>query len=606
MPAVRNSNTKPLPRLAKTATGIRGLDTITGGGLPKGRPTLIAGGPGCGKTLLGMEFLVRGAREHGEPGVFLSFEEHEHELTQNVASLGFNLPELIKRNLLSIDVVRAEQSEIDETGEYDLEGLFVRLGHAIGRIKAKRVVVDTIETLFAALANQQILRAELRRLFSWLKDRGVTAIITAERGDGMLTRHGLEEYVSDCVILLDHRVIEQVSTRRLRIVKYRGSVHGTNEYPFLIDETGFSVMPITSLTLDHRAPTERISTGITHLDAMLGGKGLYRGGSVLVSGTAGSGKTSIATHMVNGACSRGERCIYFPFEESPDQILRNMQSIGLDLRRWVTEDLLRFHSARPHLHGLEMHLAVMHKQIAAFSPRVVAIDPISNLTDVGTVTEAKIMLTRIVDFLKARGITAVFTTLTAQADDPENTEVGISSLIDTWIHVRNLESNGERNRGLSILKSRGMKHSNQIREFTLSKHGIELREVYTGPAGVLTGVARTVQEARDQAEQASREREIVRKQRELTRKREAMEAQIAALRAAYETQASELEASIEEGHRTEITWAQQRAALTVLRDGHGTTGNSSSGKWREADNGQTNKRSRQGNGRKERTRAEAR
>lgn len=606
MPSARHANKKPLPRLAKTATGIKGLDTITGGGLPKGRPTLITGGPGCGKTLFGMEFLVRGATEYGEPGVFLSFEEREHELIQNVASLGFNLPDLVKRKALAIDVVRAERSEIDETGEYDLEGLFVRLDHAIGQIKAKRVVLDTIETLFAALSNQQILRAELRRLFGWLKDRGVTAIITAERGEGMLTRHGLEEYVSDCVILLDHRVIEQVSTRRLRIVKYRGSVHGTNEYPFLIDETGFSVMPITSLTLDHRAPTERISTGIAPLDAMLGGKGLYRGGSVLISGTPGSGKTSIAAQMVNGACARGARCLYFPFEESQDQILRNMQSIGLDLRRWVAEDLLRFHPARPHMHGLEMHLAMMHKQIDAFAPSLVVVDPISNLTANGSVTEAKVMLTRLVDFLKAQGITAVFTNLTSQADDPEKTEVGISSLMDVWMLVRNLESNGERNRGLYILKSRGMWHSNQIREFMLTNHGAELREVYTGPAGVLTGTARTVQEARDQAEQASRQSKIVRRQRELARKRKAMEAQIAALRAAYDAEASEVEAAIEEGHRIETTLDRQRAALAVLRGGRGITGNSSSHKRKGADHGQTDQPSRQGNGRKERTRTEAR
>lgn len=606
MPSARHANKKPLPRLVKTATGIKGLDTITGGGLPKGRPTLITGGPGCGKTLLGMEFLVRGATEYGQPGVFLSFEESEQELTQNVASLGFNLPDLAKRKMLSIDVVRAERSEIEETGEYDLEGLFVRLDHAIGRIKAKRVVLDTIETLFATLSNQQILRAELRRLFSWLKNRGVTAIITAERGGGTLTRHGLEEYVSDCVILLDHRVIEQVSTRRLRVVKYRGSVHGTNEYPFLIDETGFSVMPITSLTLDHRAPTERISTGIVQLDAMLGGMGLYRGGSVLISGTPGSGKTSIAAHMVNGACARGEHCLYFSFEESQDQILRNMQSIGLDLRRWAAKDLLRFHSARPHLHGLEMHLAVMHKQIAAFAPSLVAIDPISNLTEIGTVTEAKIMLTRIIDFLKARGITAVFTSLTAQTDDPEKTEVGISSLIDTWILVRNLESNGERNRGLCIVKSRGMGHSNQIREFTLSDQGAELREVYTGSAGVLTGTARTVQETRDKAEQALRQREVTRKQRELASKREALEAQIEALRASYNAQASELEADIEEDRRVETTLDQQKTALTVVREGRGITGNSSSHKRKDVDHGQTDPRSRQGNGRKERTRTEAR
>ena len=440
MPGVRKTNGLPLPHLAKTPTGIRGLDDITGGGLPTGRPTLVTGGAGCGKTLFSMEFLIRGAMEFDEPGLFVSFEEQERELLENVASLGFNLNQLVKRKRLAIEFVRAEHSEIHETGEYDLEGLFIRLGHAIDRIKAKRVVLDTIEALFSALPNQTILRAELRRLFRWLKDRGVTAIVTAERGDGMLTRHGLEEYVSDCVILLDHRVIDQMSTRRLRVVKYRGSAHGTNEYPFLIDETGFSVMPVTSMTLDHEAPTTRMSTGIAPLDAMLGGQGLFRGSSVLISGTPGSGKTSISAHLIDAACARGERCLYFPFEESPQQILRNMKSIGLDLSRWVKRGLLRYHAARPHLRGLEMHLAIMHKQIADFQPRTIVLDPVSNLMDIGTAAETKAMLTRLIDFLKGHGITTVFTSLTSETDNPETTEVGISSLMDTWLLVRNLES----------------------------------------------------------------------------------------------------------------------------------------------------------------------
>jgi len=433
------SNRKDLPALAKAPTGIAGFDEITGGGIPRGRPTLVSGGAGCGKTLFSMEFLVRGATECAEPGLFVSFEENEQELAQNVASLGFDLADLVKRRLLLMDFVRAEQSEIEETGDYDLEGLFIRLGHSIDRIKAKRVVLDTIEALFAALPNELVLRSELRRLFRWLKDRGVTAIITAERGDGVFTRHGLEEYVSDCVILLDHRVIDQVSTRRLRVVKYRGSVHGTNEYPFLIDESGFSVLPITSLGLTHKASTERVSSGIAQLDAMLDGKGLYRGSSVLLSGTAGSGKTSIAAHLVNAACQQGERCLYFPFEESQSQIVRNMQSIGLDLNRWVSRGLLRFHPARPHMYGLETHLALMHRQISQFDPRIVVIDPITNLTEIGSVRETKGMLTRLVDFLKAHGITALFTSLSNS--NAEMTEVGMSSLMDTWLLVRNLENN---------------------------------------------------------------------------------------------------------------------------------------------------------------------
>jgi circadian clock protein KaiC len=596
-----HSHGRELPVLAKAPTGITGFDEITGGGLPRGRPTLVSGGAGCGKTLFSMEFLVRGATEFAEPGLFMSFEENEQELAQNVASLGFDLADLFKRHLLVMDFVRAEQSEIEETGDYDLEGLFVRLGHAIDQIKAKRVVLDTIEALFAALPNELVLRSELRRLFRWFKDRGVTAIITAERGDGVFTRHGLEEYVSDCVILLDHRVIEQVSTRRLRVVKYRGSVHGTNEYPFLIDETGFSVLPITSLSLNHEAPTERMSTGIARLDAMLDGKGLYRGGSVLVSGTAGSGKSSIALHVVSAACGRGERCLYFPFEESQPQIVRNMQSIGLDLGRWVSRGLLRFHPARPHLYGLETHLALMHKQITQFDPKLVAIDPVTNLTEIGSAMEAKLMLTRLVDFLKARGITALFTSLTSDADHPEMSEVGISSLMDTWLLVRNLESNGERNRGLYVLKSRGMPHSNQIREFILSDRGAQLLDVYTGPAGVLTGTARMVQEEREKAEALMLQNEIERKRRELASKREAMDAQIAALRAKFAAESSELEQVIAEGRLAEDNLAKQRKVLIEVRTGQPANGSQYGRKG--AANGRQYQSGRD-NGRKERARVQ--
>ncbi|HET7004606.1 MAG TPA: circadian clock protein KaiC, partial [Candidatus Binatia bacterium] len=408
-----NSSKARQPALAKAPTGITGFDEITGGGLPRGRTSLITGSAGAGKTLFGMEFIYRGATQFGDPGVFMAFEENETELAENVASLGFDLDGLIKHNQLVIDYVRVERSEIEETGEYDLEGLFIRLGHAIDKVNAKRVVLDTIEALFAALPNEAVLRAELRRLFRWLKDRGVTGVITAERGAGALTRNGLEEYVSDCVVLLDHRVIDQVSTRRMRVVKYRGSSHGTNEYPFLIESQGLMVLPVTSMGLDHDAPTDRISTGIPQLDGMLDGQGYYRGSSVLLSGTAGAGKTSVAAHFVDAACARGEHCMYFAFEESQRQIMRNMSSIGIDLRRWVERDLLRFQTARPHLQGLESHLALMIKQIGDFNPAAVVVDPITNLTEIGSEREAKTMLVRLVDFLKSRRITSVFTSLTS-------------------------------------------------------------------------------------------------------------------------------------------------------------------------------------------------
>ena len=517
-------------QLEKSPTGIGGLDEITGGGLPKGRPTLICGSAGCGKTLLAMEFVVRGALQYGEPGVFMAFEENAGELKKNFASLGFDLNALSARKKIAIDHVFIERSEIEETGEYDLEGLFVRLGHAIDSIGAKRVVLDTIEALFSGLSNTSILRAELRRLFRWLKEKGVTAIITGERGDGTLTRHGLEEYVADCVIMLDHRVAEQVSTRRLRIIKYRGTSHGTNEYPFLIDDRGISVMPITSVKLEHKVSNERISTGIPRLDTMLGGKGYFRGSSVLVSGTAGTGKSSIAALFAQAASKRGERCLYFAFEESQNQILRNMRSIGLNLEPWTKKGLLKFHTTRPTSSGLEMHLAVMHKEVRTFKPQVVIVDPITNLVSAGFAADAKLMLTRLLDYLKMEQITTLFTNLTSFASvSLEHTDLGLSSLMDTWLLLRDVESHGERNRGLYILKSRGMAHSNQIREFVISDKGINLLDVYLQPGGFLMGTARQQKEALEEAESLKLQGEVGRRQREHDLKSKTLKGQIAHL-----------------------------------------------------------------------------
>jgi circadian clock protein KaiC len=523
--------------LPKSPTSIQGLDEITGGGLPKGRPTLICGGAGCGKTLFAMEFLVRGATLYNEPGVFLSFEETEKELTANVASLGFDLDSLIKHKKIWIEHIHIERGEIKQSG--DLEGLFVRVYNAIESIGAKRVVLDTIESLFSELPDPVILRVELRRLFRWLKKKGVTAIVTAERGDGALTRQGLEEYVSDCVILLDHRVTDQSSIRRLRIVKYRGSTHGTNEYPFLIDEDGFSVLPVTSLGLNYSSSAERISTGIPRLDTMLSGKGYFRGSTVLVSGTAGTGKTSVAAQFAEAACKRGERVLFFTFEESPSQLVRNMLSIGIDLERWVKKGLLQFHGTRPTLYGLETHLATSIKMINKFNPHIVILDPISGFQIGENQSEVKTMLLRLVDFLKMKRATAFFTSLTSESENMEAADVYISSLIDTWLLLRDLEIGGERNRGLYVLKSRGMAHSNQIREFLLTNHGIELLDVYVGTEGVLTGSARLSQETKDDAEQLLRQQEIGTKQFGLERKREAMEAQIVVLRSEFQAEESD-------------------------------------------------------------------
>jgi len=555
--------------LAKSPTGIRGLDEITLGGLPRGRPTLVCGRAGCGKTLFAVEFLVHGAIDYDDPGVFIAFEETEEDLTKNVASLGYDLADLSRRKKLTIDYIRVERSEIEETGEYDLEGLFVRLGHAIDSIGAKRVVLDTIEAIFSGFQNTNILRAELRRLFRWLKDKGVTAVITAEQGDGTLTRHGLEEYVSDCVILLDHRVRDQISTRRLRVVKYRGSSHGTNEYPFLIDEQGISVLPITSLGLEHKAASERVSTGIESLDQMLGGKGYYRGTSILISGTAGTGKTSIAAHFVDAACRRGERCIYFSSEESPAQVTRNLRSIGLDLEPWMKKGLLHFDATRPNFHGLEMHLLRVQKLIDQIKPSITVFDPLSGYLTLGDSLEVKSMLTRLLDSLKGRQITSIFNTLLEGDHSELQSELGVSSLMDTWILLRNIEHNGERNRGLYILKARGIAHSNQIREFIFTDRGIELKDVYAGAEGVLTGSARAAQEAREKAAAQLRREAIERKKRELERKRQALDTQIVALRAQFETEAEEIKKDIALETSREQALQMDRVQMAQLRSGNG-------------------------------------
>ncbi len=466
--------TSTRPALRKSATGIPGLDEITQGGLPTGRPTLVAGGPGSGKTLLGITFLVNGALLFDEPGVLMTFEENADELAQDVASLGFDLHGLIEQKRLVVDFVHIERSEIEETGEYDLEGLFVRLEHAVKSVGAKRVVLDTLETLFGGLQNETILRAELRRLFRWLRDRDLTVVITGERGEGTITRHGLEEYVTDAVIQLDHRVYEQISTRRIRVVKYRGSHHGTNEYPFLIDADGLSVLPVTSMALQHEASTERVSTGLDGLDEMLGGHGYYRGSTVLATGTAGTGKTTLAAHFAHAACRRGERCLYFQFEESPQQMIRNMRTAGLDLSPWVDEGRLRFHADRPTRFGLETHLVLMHRAVDQFQPDVVVVDPMTNMLVAGTQIDVRAMLTRMIDFLKTRNVTALFTSLTHGGEAIEGTETMISSLVDTWVLLTSEEVARRRRRSLSVLKSRGMPHSDDVRDFRFSSHGIDL------------------------------------------------------------------------------------------------------------------------------------
>ena len=537
----KTTNTGMLP---KTPTGITGLDEITHGGLPTGRPALVCGAAGSGKTLLSIEFIVRGAKDYGEPGVFMAFEEKADELKMNVTSLGFDLEKLQNEKLIKIDHVHIDRSEIEETGEYDLDGLFVRLGYAIDSIKAKRVVLDTIENLFAGLKNKAILRSELRRLFSWLKDKGVTAIITGEKGNkGGLTRQGLEEYVSDSVILLENRVSNKITTRLLRIIKYRGSYHGTNEYPFLIDEEGITVLPVTSALLNNEVSSEQTSTGIPALDDMLDGKGFFRGSSILISGTAGTGKTSLAAVFANETCKRNERCLYIAFEESPQQILRNMKSIGVDLQQHINKGLLQMYASRPTLYGLEMHLVSIYKKIRKFKPQVVILDPITNLVTVGSVSEVKSMLIRLIDFLQTEQVTVVFTALTLNTVVNEQTDEGVSSLVDAWILVRDIELNGERNRGLYIMKSRGMKHSSQVREFIITHDGLDLVDVYQGPDGVLTGSAREAHKLAEINNEALRKHIVGKKDAEIERKRKVLEAKIALLREEFDSVQEQLNKS---------------------------------------------------------------
>lgn len=524
--------------ITKSATGIEGFDDLTLGGLPTGRPTLVCGSAGCGKTLFASTFLFNGARLHDEPGVFVTFEERPVDIVANVESLGFDLQGLIDQSRIHIEHIEIDPSEVAEIGDYDLEALFLRLEFAVDQIGAKRIVLDTIESLFSAFSNPAILRAEIRRLFDWLKQKGLTAVITGERGDGTLTRQGLEEYVSDCVILLDHRVENQISTRRLRIVKYRGTAHGTNEYPFLIDEDGFSVLPVSSLGLGHMVFDDRISTGVLDLDAMLTGGGFHRGSSILLTGVAGAGKSSLACMMADAACQRGERALYLSFEEAEAQTVRNMKSIGTDLGKWLKNGQMRYIAARPTFYSLEMHLAIMLREINRFKPQLVVLDPISAFTGSADIAEVQAMLLRIVDYLKSNGITAVFTHL-ASVQQAE-TDAGLSSLMDGWILLLNREASGEFNRELYLLKARGIAHSNQVREFVMSSDGIHLLEPYLGEGGALTGSARRNEEARARRAEMNRRAEVTRLQDQVTQRRRRALAQIEALQADIDADEAEL------------------------------------------------------------------
>lgn len=572
MPQRTSNGNLSLSALEKSPTGIKGLDEISGGGLPKGRTTIVCGGPGCGKTMLGIEFLVRGATEFNEPGVLLAFEETPEEMARNVASLGFDLNGLVERKKLFFEYVYIEPSEIEEAGDYNLEGLFIRLQNAIETVGAKRVLLDTVEAIFSGFRNMGILRAEIRRLFRWLKERGLTTVVTAERGEGTLTRHGLEEYVSDCVVVLDHRISEQTSTRRMRIVKYRGTSHGSDEYPFLIDEQGMSVLPISSLELQHAASTERVSSGIGDLDEMLEGEGYFRGSSVLVSGTAGTGKTTLATSFADATCRRGEKCLYIAFEESLGQLSRNMRSVGFDLNPWIKKGLLTHKAWRPSQYGMEMHLLRIHKLVEQFQPKAVVIDPVTNLISGSSEKDVHAMLTRLLDFLKMRKTTALFTSLTSGGESLERTNLAISSLIDSWILLRDIELNGERNRAVYLVKSRGMAHSNQLREFVMGKSGIRLIPAYVGSGGVLTGSSRLAQEAKEKAAMLVREQQIQTQRVELERQRHALQAQISALQVEFEAKELQMKRLIDQAQQRERILVEDEETMSRSRTGSSGNG----------------------------------
>jgi circadian clock protein KaiC len=554
--------------IAKARTGIDGFDDLTLGGLPRGRPTLVCGSAGCGKTLFASTFLINGARNEDEPGIFVTFEERPVDIVDNVASLGFGLDDLIARKKIHIEHIAINPAELAEVGDYDLEALFLRLELAAGEIGARRIVLDTIESLFSAFQNPAILRAEIRRLFDWLKEKGLTAVITGERGDGTLTRQGLEEYVSDCVILLDHRVNSQVSTRRLRIVKYRGTAHGTNEYPFLIGEDGVSVLPVSSLGLSHKVNDEQLSTGIADLDAMLTGGGFHRGSSILLSGVAGSGKSSIAAGFAAASCARGEKALYFSFEESPRQTVRNMRSIGMDLQPCIDAGLLHCVAARPTFYSLEMHLAVMLREVQKVQPSLVILDPISAFLESGEQLEIQSMLLRMIDYLKGQAITGIFTHL-AHVQGEAKTDAGLSSLMDAWILLLNREVNGEFNRELYILKARGIAHSNQVREFVMTRSGISLRAPYLGENGALTGSARRFEETRNRRAEIARRMEVLRLQDKVAQRRRRTEAQIEALQADLQADELELKSIIDQENAYLAQAQADAAAMAASRKADG-------------------------------------
>jgi circadian clock protein KaiC len=549
-------------QIKKCPTGISGLDSITGGGLPEGRPTLICGTAGSGKTMLATEFLVRGVLEFGEPGVLVAFEERASDLTANMASIGWDLTALQKEGKLAIESFGTRDTGLDEN-PLDLSHLFARLELAIDEVGAKRVVLDSLEVPLAGLKDQATIRSELHRLSSWIKEKGVTAVITGERGTEALTKNGIEEYVSDCVILLDNRVIEEISTRRLRIVKYRGSRHELNEFPFLISDDGVKALPMSNLGLNYQVNTERFLTGIDELDSMLG-DGIYQGNNILINGTAGTGKTTIGATMSEASCKRGERVLMLLFEESPDQLIRNMKSIGVDLGKWREKGVLRMDANRPSSRTPEHHLMSCLKAVLEFKPDLVVVDPISSMIESGTHGQSWAFMMRLVDLLKTHMVTSVFLDLSDE-DSETKTQAGVSSLMDTWIRLRAVERYGGRDPVLSLIKSRGTAHSRQDREFYFTPEGLKFIPPYIGPGGVVTGSARAAQEVLDKAERVKRTHELEGSRLALKMAKTQHEAQMNALKAEFEAKKIKLEREIRDMEEAEQVRDDDRLRMASMR-----------------------------------------
>ena len=528
------------------STGVKGLDDVLGGGIPQGHAMLLVGKPGTGKSILSMEYLLHGIELHKENGVYISFEESEKQIISNAASFGWKFEEMVKKNKLAISYIDMQPEQMRTVGDYDLSALILRVKGAIKKVNARRVVIDGINNLLSTFDDERIIRSDLLRLIREIKEVNATIFITGERGHDSWSKMGFEEYLADGLMHLDNRTDGNYQTREIQVVKCRGINHYTGKSPFIINSEGMSIRPLITADFDYKVLKSRVSTGIADIDNMLGGKGLYRGSTVYITGPSGAGKTSISSSFANGACSRGERALFLAFEESSDQIIRNMKSIGLSLDKWVNEKLLYFYTARATTNSLEGHLDNIMTMVREVEPTCVVLDPISAFRPIANENETKLMLIRLNDYLRARKITTVFTALSSDGEYSEHADVQLSSIADTWIVVRIMDYKGERNNVMQLMKSRGMSHSRQMKEMYFTGNGLKLQNVYQGPEGVLTGAARIGQEKYEKLKEARNVIEIDKNRKKIERKKSLLEASIEALKHEYEEELEALHAAIEE------------------------------------------------------------